>query len=184
MTEATPETPASPEPSETDAGRDWKAEAEKWKSLSRKNEETAKANAAAAKRLDEIESANATELERAIKKAKEEGRTEVQQSANSRLIAAEARALAAEAKFRNPALAIKAVDLSGIKVADDGSVDGTAIKALLADLAKDEPYLIDDGRARPKPDEAQGQTRGTPKKGAQGIAEAQKRFGVSAEQKQ
>lgn len=43
---------------------DWEAEAEKWKALSRKNEAQAKENAAKAKKLDEIELANKTELER------------------------------------------------------------------------------------------------------------------------
>lgn len=109
-----------------------------------------------AAKLDEIEAANASDLEKAVKKAREEGMAEVQATANSRLIAAEARALAAEARFRNPTLAIKAIDTSGVKVADDGTVDAAAIKSLLDELAKAEPYLIDDGKVRPKPDDAQG----------------------------
>lgn len=39
-------------------------EAEKWKSLSRQNEDRAKSNADKAKRLDEIEEANKTEVQR------------------------------------------------------------------------------------------------------------------------
>ena len=137
---------------------------------------------AKAAKLDEIEQANATELERAIKKARDEGRTEVQQAANSRLVAAEARALAAEAKFRNPTLAIKAIDLSGVKVGDDGSVDAAAIRSLLGDLAKDEPYLVDDGKAKPKPDDAQGRPQTTPNKGQEGLEQARKRFGNTGQQ--
>jgi membrane protein involved in colicin uptake len=43
---------------------DAQAEAEKWKALSRKNEERANSNADKAKRFDEMEDANRTELER------------------------------------------------------------------------------------------------------------------------
>lgn len=47
---------------------DYKAEAEKWKGLSRKHESQAKANADAAKRLAEIEDANKSELQKATDK--------------------------------------------------------------------------------------------------------------------
>lgn len=49
---------------------DWKAEAEKWKRQSRSNETKAKANADAAKKLTELESANKSELEKAQDAAK------------------------------------------------------------------------------------------------------------------
>lgn len=133
---------------------DWKAEADKFKALHRKQEERAKANADAAKRLAEIEEANATDLEKAVKAARDEGRSEVLTAANSRLINAEARAAAAELRFKNPALAIKAVDLSSVEVGEDGEVDSAAVRAALEELAKHEPYLIGDGR--PKGDADQG----------------------------
>ncbi len=118
---------------------------------------------AKAKKLDKLEQANATELERAVEKARSEGRTEVTEAANTRLVAAEARALAAEARFRNPSLAVRTIDLTGVEVADDGTVDTAALKSLLDTLAADEPYLVDDGKApKPKPDNAQGQPKGTP----------------------
>lgn len=176
MTEQSTET--QPAASATDP-KDWQAEAEKWKSLSRKNEETAKANAAAAKRLEEIEAANASDLEKAITKARQEGASEVLTAANKRLLSAEARALAAEARFRNPALAVKAIDLSGVKVSDDGTVDAAAVKALLADLAKDDPYLVDDGKGgKPKPDGSQGSATVPVSKAEQGLEQARKRFGT------
>lgn len=137
---------------------------------------------AAKTRLDEIEAANATELEKAIKKAREEGASEVRSGANDRLVRAEARAIAAEAKFRNPGLAIKAIDLSEVEVSDDGTPDAAAIKTLLADLAKEEPYLIDEGKVRPKPDDAQGRPQNTPSKAEEGRSEARKRFGNPAGQ--
>lgn len=46
-------------------GSDLAAELEKWKALSRQNEERAKANAEKAKKLDELEKANMSELEKA-----------------------------------------------------------------------------------------------------------------------
>lgn len=49
---AAPEQPATGEPA-----KDWQAEAEKWKKLSRENESRAKQNATAATRLAEIEEA-------------------------------------------------------------------------------------------------------------------------------
>jgi len=72
-------------PSGTDAGTgevDWKAEAEKWKTLSRKHEGQAKSNADAAKRLSELEDANKTES----------------QKLTEQMTAAEKRAAEAEAK--------------------------------------------------------------------------------------
>lgn len=44
---------------------DYKAEAEKWKALSRKNEDQARANAEKAKQFDSLEEANKTELQKA-----------------------------------------------------------------------------------------------------------------------
>jgi hypothetical protein len=53
----------------TEKAVDWQAEAEKWKTLSRKNEETAKANSSAAKKLAELEEANKSEIEKAQARA-------------------------------------------------------------------------------------------------------------------
>jgi hypothetical protein len=137
----------------------------------------------AAKRLEEIEAANATDLEKAVKAAREEGRAEVLSAANQRTLNAEARALAAAAKFRNPVLAVRAIDLGDVRVAEDGTVDAAAIKTRLAELASAEPYLVDDGTVtpgRPKPDDAQGQPGGNPDRAAEGVAEARRRFGPKA----
>lgn len=65
----TAETAVTEQPA-TETEPDYKAEAEKWKALSRKNEVTAKENAAKAKRLDEIEEANKSELEKATEKVR------------------------------------------------------------------------------------------------------------------
>lgn len=65
-TSAAPEQPVTGEP----AAKDWQAEAEKWKGLSRKNEEQAKANSAAAKRLAEIEESNKSAEEKAAERTR------------------------------------------------------------------------------------------------------------------
>jgi hypothetical protein len=54
---------------------DWQAEAEKWKTLARKNEERAKSNATAAKELEKVRTAAMTEQEKAVAEAEQRGRT-------------------------------------------------------------------------------------------------------------
>lgn len=77
-----PAKPAAPVTPEPEKGPDLAAEVAKWKELSRKNEQRAKENADKAKKFDEIEEANRTELEKAIaraeaaEKAAEEAATE------------------------------------------------------------------------------------------------------------
>lgn len=151
-TEIEPETPPAGEPAETktfdaDYVKQLRSEAAKYRT-------EAKSNADAAKRLAELEAASATDLEKAVNAARDEGRTEVLTVANARLVNAEARAVAAELRFKNPALAIKAIDLTSIEVNDDGEVDADAVRAVLAELANAEPYLVGDGR--PKGDADQG----------------------------
>ena len=80
MSETTPETPAEPagggtqpgtgEPSLEDRLKAAEAQADKWKGLSRKNEEQAKANAAAAKRLADIEESNKSAEEKAAERTR------------------------------------------------------------------------------------------------------------------
>ena len=145
MAEETPPTePATPEPEKTFTQAELDAKiAER---LTRERQKYSDYNdlKAKASRLDEIEASQQSDLERAVATAKAEGRTEALATANERLIAAEARALAAEAKFRNPATAVRLLDLSSVTVDDDGTVDSDAVKSLLDDLGKNEPYLLTD----------------------------------------
>ncbi len=106
---------------------------------------------ASAEKLAKIEAANASETEKAVKAARDEGRNEVLSAANQRLVNAEARALAAAARARNPVVAVRSLDLSGVKVADDGTVDAAAIKAMLEDLQKSDGYLFGDPPPPPNP---------------------------------
>lgn len=152
---------------------------EKERSLRKDAEKRAKEGDATKAELDKIQAASKSDLEKAVDAARKEGAQGVLATANTRLVNAEARALAAEARFRNPSLAVRAIDLAGITVTEDGTVDTTAITAALKTLAADEPYLIDDGGPRaPRQDPSQG-PKGTPApSGAEkGVAEAQRRFG-------
>lgn len=63
----TPKDPSGDEPKDP---TDWKAEAEKWKAHSRKHEGQAKANADAAKRLQEIEDEKKSEIEKLTERTK------------------------------------------------------------------------------------------------------------------
>ena len=110
-----------------------------------------------AEEFDKTAEAAKTEQQKAVDAARKEGEAAAAERANSRLVAAEARALAAEGQWRvSPAAVVRQLDLSGVNVSDSGEVDAVAIKAALADLAKSEPGLVDDGKARPKPDPSQG----------------------------
>lgn len=112
---------------------------------------------AAKTEYDKLLDAARTDQEKAVEAAKNEGRTEALTAANTRLLSAEARALAAEAKFANPALVVRALDLKDVKVNDDGSVDADAIKAKLKEAADSGAFVIGDGeKPKPKPDRAQG----------------------------
>jgi hypothetical protein len=63
-TDATSTEDAKTTETATDSGKDWQAEAEKWKSLSRKHEDSAKANADKAKRFEEFEESQKTEQQK------------------------------------------------------------------------------------------------------------------------
>lgn len=92
------------------------------------------------KRLDEAETAQLDENERAIKEAADKARADTLAEVNGRIAAAEARALAAS-KTRDPEAAVQLLgDLSDF-VADTGDVDADAMSAALDDLLERKPYL-------------------------------------------
>jgi hypothetical protein len=68
-----------------DSEKDLAAEVEKWKALSRKNEDRARTNAAAAKELDELRKANMTDQEKLVEDTRRAVRTEF----SSKLVEAE-----------------------------------------------------------------------------------------------
>lgn len=115
-------------------------DAEKWKALSRKNEAAAKKAMA---ELAKLKTDGQSEAEKAIAKAKDEGKAEATTSANARIVKAEVRAIAA-GKI-DPNLAIKLLDLDQFEVGDDGEVDEKAITKAIGDLLKQHPALAANG---------------------------------------
>jgi ribosomal protein S18 len=104
------------------------AEAAKWKSLARKHEAQAKANADAAKRLAEIEAANQTEVEKAVKEAEQRGASAARADFGQRLAAAEIKA-ALTGVVPDPAAIVEDLNLAKY-VTDTGDVDQEAVTAL------------------------------------------------------
>lgn len=157
--------PADP-PAETDpkpaTGDDKDAEIAKWKALSRQNEAQAKANAAAAKKLAEIEDAQKTEAERLA--AKVEAAEQRATKATVRAVVAEVKALATD--FADPSDATAAITAADY-VTDGGDIDTDAIKAKLAELLETKPHWkkptgpVDP--PKPRPDPGQGPRGGEPK---------------------
>lgn len=145
MSDETSAEEATAETTETDV-TDWKAEAEKYKALSRKNEERAKANAQAAKELERHRAAAMTEQEKAVAEAKTAGATEAARVAAPRLVKAELRAAAADAGLPKEALAgfLEYADLSRF-VGDDGEIDDKAITAAIKKLGGGKPADFDGG---------------------------------------
>lgn len=121
---------------------DWKAEAEKFKTLARKQEERAKANAAAAKELETFRQQSMTDTEKAVEAARNEGRSEGARQASERIVRADIRAAAAGRNVDVDAL------LDGVNFGrfldDDGESDIKAINAWMDRIA---PL----GEEKPKP---------------------------------
>jgi hypothetical protein len=117
----------------------------------------AKENDAYRSKVEQLESANKSELERAVDAARKEGESSALQRANARLVSAEARAIAAGQQFRDATDAVRFLDLSDVSVSEDGSVDADALSKQLEQLAKDKPYLLkDNAPTRPTGDVGQG----------------------------
>jgi hypothetical protein len=112
---------------------------------------------AAKAELDALKAAGATEQEKAISKAKEEGKAEALKGANARVIKSEIKAAAA-GRLANPAVAVRLLDPDDF-TDDDGEVDDKKLKAAIDRLLKDEPYLA--GKAKANGD-AGGGPRGNP----------------------
>lgn len=130
---------------------DQAAEIEKWKALARKHEDRAKANADAAKRLADLEAANLSEKDKAVREAVDSALADARKGFGSRLVDAELRAAAAGRDLDVDAL------LDGLDRArfldEDGEPDTAAIKKWLDKIA---PV-----KGTRSPDLGQGR-RGTP----------------------
>lgn len=150
--EPEPTPPAKPE-------TDWKAEARKW-------EQRAKENAAAKKRIDELEAQNQSAQERAeaaAKAAEDRARAAVE-----RMAASEIRA-ALTGIVDDPKALVEDINLRKF-ITEDGDVDDEAVKALRGRYEK----LIPKGPRSPAPNPAQGSSGKPPQSFGERIAAAEK----------
>lgn len=138
---------------------DYKAEAEKWQALARKHEDRAKANATAAKELEELRKSAMSEQERAVAEAKAAGRTEALAETGSKLVTAEFRAAAA-GRLDDDQLAtlLEDLNLPGF-LTDAGEVDQAKVARVVEAIAPKETAGLG-GDTRRTPDLGQG-ARGT-----------------------
>lgn len=112
----------TPELSEMDK---LKAEVDKWKSLSRKNEQQAKSNMTAAKELEEIRKSQLTETEKLIEQTKSETALSVRREFATKLVDAELKAQLNSRVLEGGALL--SFDKSSF-INDEGNVDSEAIQ--------------------------------------------------------
>ena len=127
------------------ATEDLKSEVEKWKSLGRKNEQQAKANAQAAKELEELKKSQLSETERLIESTKDETRLAVRMEFAEKLVDAELKSnLTGRVLEGNALLEFNKTSF----IDDEGNVDSEAIQTWV-----DEHSTKTDA---PKPDLGQG----------------------------
>ena len=149
MTEETETTQVEETTEATTAGTaDLAAEVEKWKSLSRKNEQQAKANSQAAKELEELRKAQLSETEKLIESAKAETRSQLKVEFASKLVDSELKA-ALNGRVLEGGSVLE-FDKNSF-ITDEGDVDTTAIQSWVEAHSK--------SASLPGPDLGQG-TRG------------------------
>ena len=124
------------------------ADVDKWKALSRQHEAQSKKNAAAAKRMADIDDASATDLERAQGLAAENA-TKLQAAearADRALIGAAVMAAATAQGAIDPAAVLQLLAPGSVTIDGDDAVGAMeAVKALLAS----KPYLVGAKTAKP-----------------------------------
>lgn len=131
---------------ETVTETDWKAEAEKWKALSRKNENEVKALRPSAQKLAEIEEANKTEIEKAQARA---------EAAEKRLQETELARLRSEIALTKGLTPSQAKRLVGT-TADELEADADE---LLVDLKNTAPAAAASSEGQGKQGDVVGQTK-------------------------
>jgi len=104
------------------------AETERWKRQARENEKRAKENAAAAKRVEELERQSMTDTEKAVETARAEATAETARRYGERLAAADIR-VALTGLVDDPNVVIEDLNLARF-IAADGEPDSKAITEL------------------------------------------------------
>ena len=95
--------------------------------------------ATTAAELKTLREASATDAEKAIAKARDEGAKEARDKANARLLKAEIKAAAA-GRLADPTDAVRLLDTDDF-TDDDGDIDEAKLKKAIDGLLKDKPYL-------------------------------------------
>lgn len=135
-TEPTPETTDATADATPDTGTDvdaLAAELEKWKAQARKHEDRAKANAAAAKELQQLREQTMTETERAIEAARSEARAQVLAEVGASRVDDAVR-LALAGRPVDPDALLEGLD-RGRFLGDDGTPDRDGIAAWVDRIA-------------------------------------------------
>lgn len=169
----TGDTAADADAAKTVDSTDWKAEAEKYKALSRKHEGRAKENATAAKERDELRKQSMSDQERAVEEASAKARTEERVRLAGKLAR---QGFLAAAAGRMPNAAGVADDLNLSKyVGEDGEIDEKGLAELVDRLAPAKP----EAKADPEPESKPKNGRGFDQ-GARGTGAGQKDRSLSA----
>lgn len=92
----------------------------------------------------QLEAKDKSPEENELEKARAEARAEAITAANARVIRSEVKSAAA-GKLRNPALAIKLLDLTDFDVDENGDVDTDQIQEAITDLLEENPELAAQG---------------------------------------
>lgn len=100
--------------------------------------------------LETFKAESQTEQERAVSEARKAARTETLTEVNTRLVNAEARALASEAGWLYPQDAHRYIDPKSITVNDDGTVDVESVKTALTEAVTERPALVKSGESEPE----------------------------------
>ena len=114
---------------------------------------------AASRELAALRESTASESEKAILKAREEGKNEALKTANERLLKAEIKAAAA-GKLADPTDAVRLLDADDF-TDDTGEVDPKKLNKAIDGLLKDKPYLAGKG-LKPAGDGGNGPRGGDP----------------------
>lgn len=141
-----------------DEAKDWKAEAEKLTAEARKWEGRAKANASAAKELEQLRQQSMSETEKAVAQARAEGRAEALAAAMGRLASAEIRAAAAGRLTDEQLEALLEATNTAVFIGEDGDIDRAKVQRFVDGIA---PPLTEEPVPAGFPDLGQGARSGS-----------------------
>lgn len=147
---------------------DLNAELEKWKTLSKKNEERAKANAAAAKELEQLRLQSMSDQEKAVEQARTEARAEALATVGGRLVDASIR-VAAAGRLPDETVAVLLQGLDRSKfLGEDGEPDEKSIATFMDGIAPKQQQEQESDEPQGFPDLGQGPRHG--RTGSPGMA--------------